>query len=274
MVPDEIQAWLEEDRVLDDVTSKGVVPEGAAGRGRLVARETMTVAGLGPARDVLEAFDASASLEAETGDQVKAGDPLLEAQGPARALLGAERTVCNVIGHLSGIATRTARVVENVEQGGASCEVLATRKTTPGLRTLEHDAVRAGGAGVHRSELASSVLVKENHLAFVTIEEAVEAASKHAPEAFVMVEAESVDQASTVARTDADGVLLDNFGAEEVEDVVELVRRLNPGLVIEASGGITVENVASYARLVDRVSLGSITHSAPSADVSMRIEPA
>ncbi len=269
-----VDAWLEEDRADEDVTSVSVIPEGSGGRAVLEAREALSVAGVEAAVGVLEAVGASAEALVEEGSRVQAGERLLQGEGPARALLAGERTACNLVSHLSGVASAAWRALDAVREVDASCEVLATRKTTPGLRGLEHKAVRAVGAGVHREGLEDAVLVKENHLAFVSVEEAVEAARKHAPGAFLMVEAESVEQAAAVARSRADGVLLDNFGLEGLEDAVELVRRLDPSVVVEASGGITVENVAAFARHVDRVSLGSITHSAPSKDVSMRVQPA
>lgn len=274
MSDEEIARWLGEDRAEADLTSRSVIPEGTEARASVRARQTLTVAGLEPAVEVLEACDAEVDLLVEDGDAVDDGQALLEADGPAYGLLSAERTALNLIAHLSGIATRTAEIVERAVEANPSCDVLATRKTTPGLRELEHEAVRAGGGQPHRSHLADAVLVKENHLAFLTVEEAVEAARSNAPDAFLMVEAEDVDQARAVARAGADGVLLDNFEPELVADIADLLKRISPELTIEASGGITTETVADYAEHVDRVSLGSITHSAPAADVSMQVEPA
>lgn len=270
---EDVQAWLAEDRADADVTSRAVLPEGAGASARIEAREALVLAGTEPARRVLENVDVEVDHAREDGARVEAGDVVLEAEGSAHKVLAAERVAVNLLAHLSGIASATARVVDAVEDAGASCDVLATRKTTPGLRALEHAAVEAGGAAPHRAHLAESVLVKENHLAFVTVEEAVEAARRNAPEAFVMVEAETVDQARAVARAEADGVLLDNMAPDRAADVADLARRIHPELVVEASGGITADNVADYATRVDRVSLGSITHSAPSADLSMRVEP-
>jgi nicotinate-nucleotide pyrophosphorylase (carboxylating) len=272
-MPDRATAWLSEDHADEDVTSRAVLPDGAGGRAELVAREPLVLAGTEPAREVLGAVGVDEVTAAEDGDRVEPGEVVLEATGSAHALLAAERTAANALAHLSGIATATARAVEAVEDAGADCQVLATRKTTPGLRELEHAAVEAGGGAPHREHLAESVLVKDNHLAFVTAEEAVEAARRNAPDAFVVVEADTVDRARGVARAGADGLLIDNMDPETVADVARLARRLHPSIVTEASGGITRDNVAEYAPSVDRVSLGSLTHSAPSADLSMRVEP-
>lgn len=269
-----LEAWLAEDAAGEDVTSRALIPEGTGARAEVLAREELVLAGTQPAREVLERVDASVETPLEDGARVDAGQTVLEAEGSAHKVLAAERTAVNLLAHLSGIATATAEVVDRVEEAGADCRVLATRKTTPGLRDLEHEAVRAGGGAPHREDLAGSILVKENHLAFVTVEEAVEAARRNAPDTFVMVEAETPDQARAVARAGADGVLLDNFEPEGLGDLVELLKRIEPGLAVEASGGITAETVAGYAAHVDRVSLGAITHSAPAADLSMQVEHA
>lgn len=275
-MPDEqVATWLGEDRAEADLTSRSTVPDGAKGQARIEAKDPLVLAGLEPAVEVLEACDVAVEPQAGSGDRLEAGDVIATAEGPAYGLLSAERTALNLLAHLSGIATRTAAVVDRVAEVAASCKVLATRKTTPGLRELEHAAVEAGGGEPHRPDLAGSVLIKENHLAFVPIADAVEAARSNAPKGtFVMVEAEDPDEARAVARAGADGVLLDNFEAEALPDLTELLKRIEPSLVIEASGGITEQTVAEYAPHVDRVSLGSITHSAPAADVTMRTEPA
>lgn len=274
MPSEHVDAWLAEDAATEDVTSRSVIPEETQAKARIQAKEAFVAAGLETTAEILEADGVEITLEAKDGDRVEAGDTLVTARGPARALLAAERTALNLLSHLSGIATRTASVVDAVQEQAPRCTVLATRKTTPGLRALEHTAVEAGGGAPHRGDLSQAVLIKENHLAFVTIEEAVEATRQHAPDAFCMVEAEDTDEARAVARAAADGVLLDNFDPDLLADTAELVRRIQPGIVVEASGGLTEETAPAYAEHVDRVSLGSITHSAPAVDVSMRVEPA
>jgi nicotinate-nucleotide pyrophosphorylase (carboxylating) len=269
-----VQAWLDEDRAEADVTSRSVIPEGVEAQAEIRVKEATVVSGLAAAGEVLAGEEVDVELLVEDGDRVEPGDGLAEATGPAHPLLARERTALNVLAHLSGIATHTARVVDRVAETGAECEVLATRKTTPGLRALEHEAVEHGGGRPHRPDLAGSILVKENHLSFVSVDEAVKAARSNAPDQTVIVEAETADEARAIARAGADGVLLDNVEAEGLGDLVELLKRLEPSLTVEASGGITLDTVADYAPHVDRVSLGSLTHSAPAADVTMRVEPA
>ncbi len=265
--------WLEEDGAFEDATTQAVVPEQARARAWIEAKADLVVAGLAEAAEVLEATGCEVDRLAEAGQAVEAGDQLAEIRGPARAVLTGERVALNLLMHLSGIATLTRQVVDLVEAANPACQVLATRKTTPGLRELEHAAVVAGGGAPHRQDLTSAILIKENHLAFLTVAEAVAAARRHAPDLFVMVEAEDLEEATAAARAGADGVLLDNFEASELPDVVELLKRLKPELTVEASGNLTLDNVAAYAEHVDRVSLGSLTHSAPAADVSLQLEP-
>lgn len=264
--------WLEEDGAFEDATTQAVIPEGAKARGWIEAKGPLVVAGLEPAAAVLEATGCQVDIHADEGDRVEAGTRLAEVRGPARGILAGERVTLNLLMHLSGIATLTRQVVDAVEAVNPRCKVLATRKTTPGLRALEHAAVVAGGGAPHREDLTSAILIKENHLAFLTVPEAVQAARRHTEGLFVMVEAEDLEEATAVARAGADGVLLDNFPAKGLEDVVELLKQLKPDLVVEASGNLTLDNVASYAEHVDRVSLGSLTHSAPAADVSLKLE--
>lgn len=265
--------WLEEDGAFDDATTQAVVPKEAKARAWIEAKQDLVVAGLAEAAAVLEEAGCQIERLVEPGQAVDAGQRLAEIEGPARAVLAGERVALNLLMHLSGIATRTRAVVDAVEAANPRCQVLATRKTTPGLRALEHEAVVAGGGAPHREDLTSAVLIKENHLAFLTIPEAVQAARRHTDDLFVMVEAEDLEEATAVARAEADGVLLDNFPVEGLEDVVELLKQLKPDMVVEASGNLTLETVTAYAEHVDRVSLGSLTHSAPAADVSLRLEP-
>lgn len=274
MAASPVDAWLAEDGVGQDITSRSIIPQGTEGVAEIVAKQRLVAAGGSSAVEVLQAEDIEVDLQVEDGEHVDEGDVLIQARGPARTLLARERTAVNVLAHLSGIATRTAAIVERVAEANPSCQVLGTRKTTPGLRELEHAAIEAGGARPHRRDLSSAILVKENHLSFVTIEEAIEAADANAPGTPLVIEAETHEEARAIARSGVDGVLLDNVDPEELEDLVELLKRLAPSLTVEASGGITLDNVQAYARHVDRVSLGSITHSAPAVDISMRVHPA
>jgi nicotinate-nucleotide pyrophosphorylase (carboxylating) len=188
--------------------------------------------------------------------------------GPARALLSGERTALNLLQHLSGVATLTAQCVEKVK--GTKCQILDTRKTVPGLRLLDKYAVRVGGGTNHRLHLGDRILIKNNHLALSkSIGVCIERAKKAYPLQWVEVEVDNLSELEEAIEAGADGALLDNMQPEEVARCVELAQGR---LFLEASGGISLENVLEYAKTgVDGVSIGALTHSAPALDISMKI---
>jgi nicotinate-nucleotide pyrophosphorylase (carboxylating) len=197
---------------------------------------------------------------------------VLLASGTARSLLAAERTALNFLAHLSGIATLTARFAEEVK--GTGTTILDTRKTTPGLRALEKGAVAAGGGINHRMGLFDAILIKENHIALAGgLAKAVHGARTAHPELAVEVEVRDVEEAAYALGTGADRLLLDNMGAEEMRAVVALRDENAGGVSLEASGGVTVENVKAVAETgVEFISIGALTHSAPSLDFSLLLE--
>src|SRR5262245_24710146 len=214
-------------------------------------------------------------VEGQWREEVPAEVALLS--GPAAGLLAAERTALNFLGHLSGVATLTARFVEAVAGTGAG--ILDTRKTTPGLRSLEKAAVLAGGGRNHRTGLFDAILIKENHIALAGgLAEAVESARGANPDLAVEVECGDLDDVSVALRSGADLLLLDNMGTETLREAVRL-RDQSPGPgegpSLEASGGVTLETAREIAEAgVDLISVGSLTHSAPSLDFSLLLEPA
>ena len=214
--------------------------------------------------------------EGEWRDSVPADVAL--ASGPARALLAAERTALNLLCHLSGVATLTARFVDAVSGTGAT--ILDTRKTTPGLRSLEKAAVVAGGGRNHRMGLHDAVLIKENHIALAGgLAEAVRRAREAEPEREIEVECRNAEEVEAALGTGAERLLLDNMTAEELRAAVAAARRgrqaHGPVATLEASGGVDLDNVAEVAATgVDFISVGALTHSAPALDLSMVLEPA
>ena len=186
-------------------------------------------------------------------------------------ILTAERTVLNFLGHLSGIATLTQRFVAAAHARNPSVQVLDTRKTTPGLRTLEKAAVRAGGGTNHRANLSDAVLVKDNHLAGATITDAVRRARDLWPGLGVQVECDSLDQVAEAAAAGADALLLDNMSPELVVEAIALARRQAPGPVLtEVSGRVNLDNIGTYAAAgPDRISIGALTHSAVVLDLGL-----
>jgi nicotinate-nucleotide pyrophosphorylase (carboxylating) len=283
-----IDTALEEDLgERGDITSQAVVPSTLAGQARILAKGPGVLAGVDVARAVFRRLDPDCEFPEgrRDGDVFAEGDVLLGIRGLARALLAAERTALNFLQRMCGIAWRTRQFVEAMR--GTGSVVLETRKTTPGLRFFEKYAVRVGGGQNHRFGLFDRVLLKSNHFALSgngvdgagygkTVEQAVAAAGGSGP---ITAEARSLAEAEAVFRGGADILLLDNFEPGLLADVVarirELARREGRDVLIEASGGIRLDNVARFAATgVDRISVGALTHSVPAIDLNMRVEGA
>jgi nicotinate-nucleotide pyrophosphorylase (carboxylating) len=263
-------AALEEDLgSAGDLTAQATVPVDAVGTARIVARGAGCIAGIGPALRVFELLDDDVVTGAVVtdGEVVAAGTELATVHGPARALLAGERVALNLLGRLSGIATATRALVDRVEGTGST--ILDTRKTTPLHRSLEKMAVAAGGGRNHRMGLYDAVLIKDNHIRAVgSAAEAVARARAHVgADVEVEVEIESLDDLEAVIEAGADIVMLDNMPPSVMRAAVQKARGR---CLLEASGGITLDGVRAVAETgVDFISVGWITHSAPSLDVAM-----
>jgi nicotinate-nucleotide pyrophosphorylase (carboxylating) len=265
---------LAEDIGAGDLTSNATVPAELRGRARIVQKQSGVVFGFEVAAEVFaqagaESFEALAP-EGEWRDAVPTD--IAASSGSARALLTAERTALNFLCHLSGIATLTARYVAAVADTGAT--ILDTRKTTPGLRALEKAAVVAGGGTNHRLGLDDAILIKENHVASAGgLARAVELASSAHPELPVEVECRNAAEVEVGLASGADRLLLDNMGPSELRVAVAARDSAASPAKLEASGGITLDNVADVAATgVDFISIGALTHSAPVLDLSMLLE--
>jgi nicotinate-nucleotide pyrophosphorylase (carboxylating) len=268
---------LAEDLGEGDVTSEATVPEDAMARARIVQKEPGVVFGLALVAEALRQCGVehvdNLVVEGQWREEVPA--EVLLASGSARALLAAERTAINFLGHLSGVATLTARYAEAVV--GTGTTILDTRKTTPGLRRLEKAAVAAGGGINHRFGLYDAILIKENHIAAAGgVAKAVYAARTKQPEMAIEVEVRNLDEAAYALGTGVDRLLLDNMSVESMKAAVAL-RDENAGgpdgVSLEASGGVTLENVREVAETgVDFISVGALTHSAATLDFSMLLE--
>jgi nicotinate-nucleotide pyrophosphorylase (carboxylating) len=256
-----------------DVTSTATIPEDAPARAVVVARKGGTIAGLPLVAAAVRKLSADIKIEAYARDglRVAAKTELLTIAGNARAILAAERAALNYLGNLSGVASATAEFVRRI--GDAKTRVTCTRKTTPGLRALQKYAVRCGGGFNHRFGLDDAMLIKDNHIAvaggIAKVLERAKAVAGHLVK--IEIEVDSIAQLREVLATGlADVVLLDNM---DVATLTEAVRLVAGRLVTEASGGITLDNVAQIAATgVDYVSSGAITHSAPALDVALDIE--
>ncbi len=267
---------LQEDIGDGDVTSEAVVPAEAGARASILQKQPGVLFGLDAAREAL--FQAGAGqfdpllLEGQWRDDV----PAIAARvsGRARALLSGERVALNLLGHLSGIATVTARFVRAVE--GTDARILDTRKTTPGLRALEKAAVAAGGGVNHRMGLYDAILIKDNHAAIAGgVAEAVRRAREAQPELPIEVECRDSEEVREGLAAGAQRLLLDNMDPGSLREAVDLAAATGSDRpALEASGGVTLESAAEIAATgVDFISVGALTHSAPSLDVSMELEP-
>jgi nicotinate-nucleotide pyrophosphorylase (carboxylating) len=266
------QALLEDLGRAGDVTSAAVIPEDAGMRAVVRARAPGVVAGMDCAETAFRLMRDGIGFarKCRDGDSVNPGDVLAIVNGPARAVLSAERVALNFLGHLSGVATATRAFVEAA--AGHRARIVCTRKTTPGLRPLEKHAVRAGGGVNHRFGLDDGILIKDNHIAVAGgVAAAVGAAKAHAGHMLrIEVEADTLDQLDEALSAGADAVLLDNMSTDELR---EAVRRTDGQATLEASGGVTLETVAGIAATgVDLISIGWITHSAPVLDLGLDVE--
>ena len=272
----QISAFLAEDLGRGDITTQACIKRNANARGRFLAKEPMVVAGLEAAEAVFATLDSQQQLEAfvSDGEQAEAGKVIARTNGFADVLLAGERLALNLLQRLSGIATLTRTYVAAVE--GTNAAIVDTRKTVPGLRMLEKYAVQAGGGRNHRFGLDDGVLIKDNHIALAG---GVGAAVKRAKESVghlhkIEVEVSNERGLREAIEEGADILLLDNLTPEETARFVRLARELAPGVLLESSGGITIENVRAYAEAgVDLVSVGALTHSARAMDVSFKIQP-
>ncbi len=268
-----VKSALDEDDAFNDLTTIATVVSDRHARGRLVSRANGVLCGVPIAVEAFRQLDDKVTIrvDREDGSRLAPGDSVLYLSGHARALLAAERVALNFMQRLSGIATLTARYVDAVQ--GTRAKILDTRKTTPGWRLLEKYAVRAGGGTNHRLNLSSAVLIKDNHLAAVDgdVSVAVRRARDLAPAGTkVEVECDRIEQVRAALDASADIIMLDNMTPDEMAQCVGLV---DGQAITEASGGVTLDTVRAIAETgVDWISVGALTHSAPSLDLALDFE--
>ena len=269
---------LAEDRADEDITTAALVPDDQRGRGVIIARAEGVLAGLPIACAVFRAADASLTWRphGEDGRRLAPGDRVATVEGSLASILRAERAALNFLAHLSGAAAAAAAVVRALD--GTPCRLRDTRKTIPGLRALEKYAVRVGGGANHRLNLAEGVLIKDNHLAALRarglgIADAVRLAREAIANLRIEIEVTTVDEARLALDGGADELLLDNMPLDAMREVVALAAGRDPRPMLEASGGITLDNARAVARTgVDYISVGAITHSAQALDMSLEVE--
>lgn len=271
-----VQSALAEDIGPGDATTQATIPAEATARAVMIAREPLVVCGLAVAEAAFRELSPEVKLQrmVDDGKRVEKGAVLLRAQGPARALLTAERVALNFVQRLSGIATLTAQFVEAIS--GTRAKILDTRKTTPGLRRFEKYAVACGGGGNHRSGLYDQILIKDNHLVSLRNElpNAITAAILNARDQFphlkIEVEADTLEQVQQAVEAGADIILLDNMTPAQLRQAVALIAGK---ALTEASGGVTLQTVGAIANTgVDYISVGALSHSARSVDIALDFE--
>ncbi|MGD0799999.1 MAG: carboxylating nicotinate-nucleotide diphosphorylase [Terracidiphilus sp.] len=280
-----LEQALEEDKAAGDTTTNLTIDPGLRATGSILARQEMVVAGLGAVPRLLDIFarldkrapaqtrfEVVSHPEIFDGVRVHDGQVLAVIRHNARALLSCERVILNLMQHLSGIATLTRKFVDAIE--GTHAHVLDTRKTVPGLRTLEKYAVLCGGGTNHRLDLASGILIKNNHISLggglPTV--LTQALANRKKGQRVQVEVRSAQELEEAIGHGAEAILLDNMTPKEVKKSVERLKQIERWIPTEASGGIVLDNIRAYAETgVDFISVGALTHSAKAADISMRI---
>jgi len=266
-------AFVEEDAPFGDATSDAVLDDGTC-TAILRFREAGVAAGLKEAGALFVHYGVSATPRAADGDRVEAGAAVLELEGPVRSMLLVERTALNLVGRMSGIATATARYADLARKGDPRTRVAATRKTAPGLGLLDKKAVLLGGGDPHRFTLSDGLLIKDNHLALVSIEEAVRRARAFSAYRVVEVEVETAGEAVRAARAGAEIVLLDNMTVDGAREAIGALAAagLRDRVLIEVSGGVTEATIGAYAAAgADLISVGALTHSVRSLDLTLEV---
>ena len=272
----DISEFLAEDVGRGDITTQSTVPEGVRGMGSFLAKEDMVVCGLEIAQAVFQSVDpTNADIDAyvEDGEFVEKGTVFGTLSGFADVLLTGERVALNLIQRMSGIATLSRKFAEKVE--GTNAQIVDTRKTTPGLRMLEKYAVWVGGCKNHRYGLDDGVLIKDNHIALAGgVKESIQAAKESVGHLHkIEIEITNWAELREAVEAGADIIMLDNQTPEEAQKLVEMARNMNPNIILEASGGMNLDTVRSYAEAgVDLISVGALTHSARAMDISFKIK--
>ncbi len=269
-----IQEALREDLGHGDVTTNALLPKGLKGEGEIKAKEELVLCGVEVARLVFEELDPELEFEPRCldGTLLSPGEVVARIKGQVSSILKGERVALNFLQHLSGVATTTYRFVKKIEDLPA--KVVDTRKTLPGFRVLEKYAVKVGGGANHRFGLSDGVLIKDNHIkACGGVKEALTRARKHLPHVYrIEIEVKNLEELKEALEAGAEAILLDNMDLETLRQAVALVRKKDPGIVLEASGGVSLENVRAIAETgVDLISVGRLTHSAPAVDLNLKL---
>jgi len=276
LIEETLGGFLDEDIGHGDITTDALVDSRTKAAGQVLCKERAVIAGLSESIILLKVLGCKGKSRVIDGQEVPAGTIILDVDGSGSSLLKVERVLLNLLSHMSGVATATAELVSIAKKNGSSARIACTRKTLPGLRYFEKRAVELGGGDTHRLRLDDAVLIKDNHLELAgSITETVrKAKAKVSFTKKIEVEATSPNQAVEAAHAGADIILLDNMTPQEVKKSLDLLetKNLRGHLMVEVSGGITRDNLVSYAKTgADVISVGSITHSSKAIDMSLEL---
>ena len=277
VLEEKLKQILAEDIGQGDVTTAAVVPSGVTAEAAVIAKEAGIAAGIEETAILAESLGLKVKTEVEDGEEIKNKQVIMKISGDARTILSAERTMLNLLARMSGIATTTRKLTEKLKKAKATAKIAATRKTAPGLLYFDKKAVLIGGGDPHRLHLDDMILVKDNHIAVAgSIENAVKMARQNASfSKKIEVEISKVTDALKAAEAGADIIMLDNFSPKQAKETIELLKKAGffGRILLEASGGITEENLLEYAATqVNIISLGELTHSARALNVSLEIK--
>jgi nicotinate-nucleotide pyrophosphorylase (carboxylating) len=272
IVMDEITRFLSEDLgKKGDITSDALFTTQRA-RAVIFAKQDCIIAGLQEAQRVFKKTGATTTVLVKDGDAVTNGKTVMEIEGFIRSILKGERLALNLIGRMSGIATETKKIVQRCTKINPKVTIAATRKTTPGFRLFEKKAVILGGGEPHRYGLYDAVLIKDNHLKMIgSVETAIKRTRRKFRNKSIEIEVENEPDALTAAKMNVGVIMLDNLDPKRGKNIARKIRKINPDILIEVSGGITPENIEKYASFADRISLGYLTHSIKNIDFSLEI---
>jgi len=277
IIEEKLYEFLKEDLGQGDVTTSILIPDGTKVEAEIIAKESGIIAGIEEAKILLEGLGVKVEAKVKDGQKISSGKIIMKLEGDAKTILAAERTVLNLISRMSGIATKTNKIIRKVRAVGYKTIIACTRKTAPGLEYFDKKAVWLGGGDPHRLHLDDMILIKDNHIAVIgNVKEAIKIARRKASfSKKIEVEVSSVNEAVEAAKAGADIIMLDNFTPKQVR---EAIKRLNAEgirdkLLIEASGGISERNFLEFASAgVDIISLGILTHDVKALDLSMEIK--
>jgi nicotinate-nucleotide pyrophosphorylase (carboxylating) len=267
--------FIDEDVPAGDITSEAVIPEVTC-RAYIKSEQDGIIAGLEEAALLFSHFGVKVTPDAGDGNPVKRGDVLITLDGPAQIILLVERTALNIIGRMSGIATRTRKMADLISSINPACRIAGTRKTSPGCRRLDKKAIALGGGDPHRYSLSDGILIKDNHLALTTIGAAIRDAKKVSSYKKIEVEVETCEDALVAARAGADIIMLDNMTPDAIHTTLTTISHegLRDRIVFETSGGIDETQLKEYAALdLNVISMGSLTHTVKNFSVTLEIIP-